>query len=77
LAELMDRLGATGAQCHASVILQSPLEWRAIGGTDEQNAPGGRVRRRRRSADTENPEDVNSSATRRPGRPRRRVVDVQ
>lgn len=78
LAELLDRLGATGATCEASVILQSPLEWRAIGGTEEAGASGGRVRRRRRSpdADGSGEDGTNGTAVRRTGRPRRRVVDV-
>jgi Lrp/AsnC family leucine-responsive transcriptional regulator len=77
LAELLDRLGATGARCHASVILQSPLEWRAIGGSDDQGSGANRVRRRRRSAETDLSDGVNGAAVRRPGRPRRRVVEIQ
>ncbi|MCC6705071.1 MAG: Lrp/AsnC family transcriptional regulator [Thermomicrobiales bacterium] len=73
LAELLDRLGASGANCQASVILQSPLEWRSIGGGEEHGGGSGRVRRRRRTAETEGGDD---NGARRPGRPRRRVVDV-
>ena len=73
LADLLDRLGASGATCHASVILQSPLEWRSIGGGDDQAGAAGRVRRRRRTSDADAADDAGA---RRPGRPRRRVVDV-
>jgi Lrp/AsnC family leucine-responsive transcriptional regulator len=76
LAELLDRMGATGADCQASVILQSPLEWRAIGGGNEHQTSASRVRRRRRPTDSEAAEDANGAGVRRPGRPRRRVVDV-
>ncbi len=75
LAELLDRLGASGANCHASVILQSPLEWRAIGGSEDGAQTPGRVRRRRRVTTDENAGDESTPA-RRPGRPRRRTVDV-
>ena len=74
LADLLDRLGASGANCQASVILQSPLEWRAIGGSDEVGVAPGRVRRRRRTAEADGAGDV--TGTRRPGRPRRSTVDV-
>ena len=74
LAELLDRLGASGAVCEASVILQSPLDWRAIGGGDDSGSSG-RVRRRRRSTPVEANGDA-PAAARRPGRPRRRTVDV-
>ncbi len=74
LAELLDRLGACGATCHASVVLQSPLEWRAIGGGDGTPQTASRVRRRRRSTDSDGVDE--GDASRRPGRPRRRVIEV-
>jgi Lrp/AsnC family leucine-responsive transcriptional regulator len=76
LAELLDRLGAAGATCSASVILQSPLEWRAIGGGNEPGGGGAKVRRRRRTSEPDGTEESAQSPARRPGRPRRRVVDV-
>lgn len=69
LSTLLDQLGATGARCNASIVLASPLEWRAMGSAGEVASPSGRLRRRR----TSNREDGSEGATaaRRPGRPRR------
>jgi Lrp/AsnC family transcriptional regulator, leucine-responsive regulatory protein len=69
LATLLDELGQTGARCNASVVLASPLEWRAMGSAGEVATPSGRLRRRR--ANTREAEGPAPTGTRRPGRPRR------
>jgi Lrp/AsnC family leucine-responsive transcriptional regulator len=69
LSALLDQLGAVGARCNASVVLASPLQWRAMGSAGEVASPSGRLRRRR----TPNRDGENGAQTpaRRPGRPRR------
>ena len=70
LSVLLDHLGAVGARCKASVVLASPLEWRAMGSAGEVSSAGGRVRRRRAST-ARDAEDGAPVPARRPGRPRR------
>lgn len=70
LSELLDKLGGTGARCNASIVLASPLEWRAMGSAGEVASPSGRLRRRRTAANREGDSGASSPA-RRPGRPRR------
>lgn len=69
LAELLDRLGASGARCNASIVLASPLEWRAMGSAGDVASPSGRLRRRRTPA--REGEAGTQGTPRRPGRPRR------
>jgi len=69
LSSLLDQLGATGARCNASIVLASPLEWRAMGSAGEVASPSGRLRRRRTTTRETGAESA--PANRRPGRPRR------
>ena len=70
LQALLDRLGATGARCNASVVLSSPVEWRGVASTTGEVAP---PRQRRRKRDEVSADAVidPTAAPRRPGRPRR------
>jgi Lrp/AsnC family leucine-responsive transcriptional regulator len=75
LAQLLDRLSATGAHCEPLLVLNSPLPWRAttppVGGAQERSRP---TRRRRKPAlaPQETVIDETPAAPRRPGRPRGR-----
>jgi len=76
LAQLLDRLSATGAHCVPHLVLDSPLPWRATtppsGGQQERARPP----RRRRKPTASPPEaaavDDPPLTPRRPGRPRGR-----
>jgi Lrp/AsnC family leucine-responsive transcriptional regulator len=69
LSTLLDQLGQTGARCNASIVLASPLEWRAMGSAGDVASPSGRLRRRRTTSREAEP--GTATTTRRPGRPRR------
>lgn len=68
LASLLDLLSESGATCEASIVLDSPVEWRALAAAGDVAQPGGRLRRRRNAEDQQT--DESKPVVRRPGRPR-------
>jgi Lrp/AsnC family transcriptional regulator, leucine-responsive regulatory protein len=75
LAQLLDRLSATGAHCQPHLVLDSPLAWRATMPPSGNQQERARPTRRRRKSTAAPPEAVSDDAPtppRRPGRPRGR-----
>lgn len=68
LAQLLDILSGSGARCDASIVLESPIEWRALAAAGDIAPPSGRLRRRRPGAEATGEET--KPVIRRPGRPR-------
>ncbi len=78
LERLVDELGATGARCQTSLVLSSPIPYRALTPPEGVTTPRTRLGRRRRAAATGNGVAASPprTAAKRPGRPRgRRVAD--
>ncbi len=77
LEALIDDLSAAGAECEASIVLSSPVEWREVTPPEGASSPRTRLsRRRRRSATADvaasEGESSESATPRGPGRPRGR-----
>jgi len=78
LERLVDEFGAAGARCETSLVLSSPVPYRALTPPEGVTTPRTRLGRRRRAAATGNGVVASPprTAAKRPGRPRgRRAAD--
>ncbi len=78
LETLVDALSATGARVVASLVLSSPVPYRAVTPPEGTTAQRGRLTRRRRRAAVGTALSASSDQPKRPGRPRgrRRAIEA-